>query len=78
MQTYVLIQTIPDDSGVPFADRVADMPGVRRVVNVEGPYDVVVEIDEDSNETLPQIVSVDGVLRAIPLHVSDTPALSNA
>ncbi len=72
MKTYVLIQTQSQAVEARLTEEIAALPGVHRVVQVEGPFDVVAEVeghDESTLVALPQITGVDGVLRAIPLHV---------
>ena len=72
MKSYVLIQTESQAVGARLTEEIASLPGVHRVVQVEGPFDVVAEVDgheESTQEAVPLITRVDGVLRAIPLHV---------
>jgi hypothetical protein len=72
MKTYVLIQTESHALGARLTEEIAALPGVHRVVQVEGPFDVVAEVDgheESTQEAIPLITGVGGVLRAIPLHV---------
>ena len=81
MKTYVLIQAAPGAVGSRLTEEIAEVPGVDRVVHVAGPFDVVAEVDRHdtlNDETLPRINRVDGVLHAIPLHVTDDEAAAGA
>jgi hypothetical protein len=72
MKTYVLIQKEPRAADARLADTLAAVPGVQRVLQVEGPFDIVAEVEGHDawiEQAAPLISSVDGVLRAIPLHV---------
>lgn len=72
MKTYVLIQTEPRGLDAQLAEELASVQGVQRVLHVEGPFDVVAEVDghdASTEEAVPRISRVHGVLRAIPLHV---------
>jgi hypothetical protein len=74
MKTYVLIQKDPRAALAQLAEELASVPGVHQIVQVEGPYDMVAEVDGHDlsmQQTVPRISNVDGVLRAIPLHVID-------
>jgi nitrate reductase NapAB chaperone NapD len=81
MKTYVLIQAAPGTLGPRLAQQIAGIPGVDRVVHVAGPFDVVAEVDRHetlTDETLPRINDVEGVLHAIPLHVTDDGTATDA
>jgi DNA-binding Lrp family transcriptional regulator len=71
-KTYVLIQKEPRAADAQLAEQLSSVPGVHRVLHVEGPFDVIAEVeghDMSMQEAVPRISRVEGVLRAIPLHV---------
>ena len=72
MKTYVLIQKEPRVADARLAEELSSVPGVHRIVRVEGPFDVIAEVeghDMSMQEAVPRISRVEGVLHAIPLHV---------
>ena len=73
--THILIQIDPQADDEELTRRVAQIPGVTHVTPVDGPYDVVAQIDDSANDsdqsvTTSAIRELDGVLRAIPLTVA--------
>lgn len=76
MKTYVLIQAAPGAAEQGLSGRIGALPGVGRVVDVSGPYDMVAEVEAHdllTRATLPRLLGLEGVLHAIPLHVVDRP-----
>jgi hypothetical protein len=73
--THVLIQIEPHVDEVELTRQVAQIPGVIHVTQVDGPYDVVAQIDDcaqdpDQSIATSAIRELDGVLHAIPLTVA--------
>lgn len=73
--THILIQVEPRANDEELAQRLAQIPGVIEVTQVNGPYDVVAEVDGaadglDASVTASAIRATDGVLHAIPLVVA--------
>jgi hypothetical protein len=70
--THILIQVESHANEDELARRLAQIPGVVHVTEVDGPYDVVAEVapELDESVTASAIRELDGVLHAIPLTVA--------
>lgn len=67
MTAYILIQASPQGRSPRIAQLVAAIPGVDRVHQVTGPYDLVVEVGSDGvgDSLVERIAGLDGVLHVL-------------
>jgi hypothetical protein len=69
VKAYILIQAQPRADTGWLARQIACVPGVSSAIVVTGPYDVIVEIREDSapmSNLVRRIIALNGVLHALP------------
>ena len=70
MKAYILVQASVG-SPTSVAEAIGELPAVKSVHNVTGPYDVVVEVearnaDHLSTAVIPTLHEVEGVTRTLP------------
>jgi hypothetical protein len=68
VKAYVLIQFGPGADGPRLAEEVTEVGGVGSAVRVDGPYDLIVEVETDRvglPALLRRITALRGVLRAL-------------